>query len=215
MSDKLRVNEIFKSIQGESTFAGLPCIFVRLAGCNLRCTYCDTTYAYDEGQGMTLEKVVREVRRLHCPMVEVTGGEPLHQPGAPRLLRELLREGFKVLLETNGTYDLSELDERVIKIMDLKCPGSGQDQHIYWDNLKHLALQDNVKFVISHRQDYLWAKEVIQNHHLSGKTQVLMSPAYDLVTAQDLAEWILADNLSVRLQLQLHKYLWGPDRRGV
>ncbi len=215
MKDKLLVNEIFKSIQGESTYTGLPCVFVRLAGCNLRCAYCDTTYAYEEGQPMELERVVREVKRLNCPLVEVTGGEPLHQPGASQLLRELLREGFKVLLETNGTYELAGLDARVIKIMDIKCPGSKQHEQTLWDNLKTLSVQDNVKFVISHRQDYLWAKGVIQEHHLSHKTQVLMSPAFDLVSAQDLAEWILADNLQVRLQIQLHKYLWGPDRRGV
>lgn len=215
MKDKLLVNEIFKSIQGESTYAGLPCIFVRLAGCNLRCAYCDTAYAYEEGQWMTGERVLREVERLQCPLVEVTGGEPLHQPGTPELLRELLRAGYKVLLETNGTYDLSGLDARVIKIMDIKCPGSGHQEKTHWDNLKLLSVQDNVKFVISHRRDYTWAKDIIVEHKLQGKTQVLMSPVYNLITAQDLAEWILADNLQVRLQIQLHKYLWGPDRRGV
>lgn len=215
MKDKLLVNEIFKSIQGESTYAGLPCIFVRLAGCNLRCAYCDTAYAYEEGQRMTGERVLREVERLQCPLVEVTGGEPLHQPGTPELLRELLRAGYKVLLETNGSYDLSGLDARVIKIMDVKCPGSGHQEKTRWDNLKLLSVKDNVKFVVSHRRDYNWAKDIIAEHKLQGKTQVLMSPVYNLITAQDLAEWILADNLQVRLQIQLHKYLWGPDRRGV
>ena len=215
MEKQLQLSEIFKSIQGESTYAGLPCTFIRLAGCNLRCSYCDTVYAYEPSSELTVEEILAEVAALSCPLVEITGGEPLLQEEVYPLMAGLLTQGYQVLLETNGTIDLTAVDPRVVVIMDIKCPGSGQSEKVLWDNLKRLKEKDQVKFVLSHRQDYDWARRVIEKHGLDKKCLLLFSPAYGSLSARDLAQWILSDGLKVRLQLQLHKIIWGAEARGV
>lgn len=218
MEKRLKLSEIFKSIQGESSFAGLACTFIRLAGCNLRCSYCDTVYAYEPSFELTVEEILTKVASLGCPLVEITGGEPLLQEEVYPLMAELLTQGYQVLLETNGTIDLTAVDPRAVVIMDIKCPGSGQSEKVLWDNLKRLREKDQVKFVLSHRQDYDWARGVIEKHGLEKKCLLLFSPAYGFLSARDLAQWILSDpDLSgkVRLQLQLHKIIWGGEARGV
>jgi 7-carboxy-7-deazaguanine synthase len=210
----IQINEIFLSIQGESSYAGFPCVFVRLTGCNLRCRYCDTTFAYDEGTFMELDEILEAVRSYATKLVEVTGGEPLLQAEAHRLLSALLSEDYRVLLETNGSIDLSPVDPRVVKIVDIKCPGSGESEQMKWENIRFLTKDDEVKFLTS-RADYEWAKEKLEESGLAGRCKILFSPAYGFLRGEQLAEWILADRLPVRLQLQLQKILWGPDRRGV
>jgi 7-carboxy-7-deazaguanine synthase len=280
MSDALVVNEIYLSLQGESTFAGLPCVFVRLAGCNLRCSYCDTAYAFTEGRKMALEEVRREVHRLgasfprsavaevarlasngecemgnaelqneplhetdegefpyaasrRLPLVELTGGEPLLQPAALLLLKALCDDGFVVLLETSGALDIAGVDPRVHRIMDLKCPSSGEGERNRWENLRHLRATDEIKFVIGTHEDYVWARQVIAEHHLAALCPLLVSwvtplapeqqdpslkkvpPAQTPLTRQQLAGKIIADALPVRFQLQMHKFIWPPAQRGV
>lgn len=254
MADTLVVNEIYLSLQGESSFAGLPCVFVRLTACNLRCSYCDTAYAFTEGRRMPLEAVLAEVHRLaapfapakivslpaesetrnpRLPLVELTGGEPLLQPAALPLLRALCDAGFTVLLETSGARDIAPVDPRVHRIMDLKCPSSGEAERNRWENLAHLRPTDEVKFVIGTAEDYAWAKEVLRRHNLTALCPVLFSWATPLAPHQrdpslkpvpaghtplsrrELAERLLADALPVRFQAQLHKVIWPPDQRGV
>jgi 7-carboxy-7-deazaguanine synthase len=205
----MKINEIFKSIQGESTCQGLPCTFIRFTGCNLRCSYCDTTYAYEEGVSLTIHEVLLKVRELRCPLIEITGGEPLLQEEVYELIATLLEEGYHLLLETNGTRDIGQVDPRVVKIVDIKCPDSEMSEKIYWENLTKLTAQDEVKFVISTRRDYEWAKSVISREKLNGAT-ILMSPAFGRLIPSVLTEWLLNDGLDVRLQLQLHKYLSLP-----
>ncbi len=211
----LRVNEIFYSIQGESTYTGLPCVFVRLTACNLRCRWCDTEYAFYEGETLTVEQVLEKVRAYKCPLVEITGGEPLLQEGVYPLIDRLLLEGYEVLIETGGSLDVRGLDARVVKIVDLKAPGSGMDHRNNLDNLRRLDRKDQIKFVVADRRDYEWAKRMMAEHALAEKAQVLFSPVFGELHPRELAEWILADRLSARLQIQLHKYLWDPDHRGV
>ena len=211
----LQVNEIFYSIQGESTFTGRPCVFVRLTGCNLRCRWCDTAYAFYDGETLTVEQVLERVRAYKCPLVEITGGEPLLQDEVHSLIDRLLLEGYEVLIETGGSLDVGRLDPRVIKILDLKAPGSGMDRLNNLDNLQYLDQKDQVKFVVADRRDYEWAKQMMAEHALAEKAQVLFSPVFGELHPRELAEWILADRLPVRLQIQLHKYLWDPDQRGV
>jgi 7-carboxy-7-deazaguanine synthase len=212
----LVINEIFLSIQGESTHAGRPCTFVRLTACNLRCNYCDTEYAFYEGRRMTVAAVVEQVEGYGCPLVEITGGEPLLQQGVYPLCAALLESGKQVMIETSGAIDVSRLDPRVIKIMDLKCPGSGEAQRNLWSNLRHLTAHDEVKFVISDRADYEWARAVIAEHGLERRVNaVLLSPAFGRIDAASLASWMLEDHLPARLQLQMHKYIWSPNARGV
>ena len=211
----LHVNEIFYSIQGESTYAGRPCVFVRLTGCNLRCRWCDTAYAFHEGEQRSVEQVLEQVRAYQCPLVEITGGEPLLQEEVYPLIGRLLIEGCEVLIETGGSLSVDRLDPRVIKILDLKAPGSGMDPHNNLDNLQYLDRKDQIKFVVADRQDYEWAKRVMAEHTLAEKAQVLFSPVFGELHPRELAEWILADRLDARLQIQLHKYLWAPERRGV
>jgi len=217
----LRVTEIFRSIQGESTWAGEPCTFVRLTGCPLRCVWCDTAYAFEGGKRLTVDEVLAEVGRLDLPLVEVTGGEPLVQPGAFQLVRRLLERGHTVLVETSGAVDVSGLDPRAHKIMDLKCPGSGESERNLWSNLDHLTERDEVKFVVLDRADYEWTRRVIRDRALDERVRngrlraLLVSPVWGAVPPETLASWILEDRLPVRLQLQLHKFLWGPDVRGV
>ena len=203
----MKVNEIFKSIQGESSFAGLPCVFVRLAGCNLRCSYCDTTHAYEENTEIAVDEILEKVKSFNCPLVEITGGEPLLQEKTYLLLNKLLDAGERVLIETNGSLDISRVDERAIRIMDLKCPGSGESDKTYWKNLDNLRQTDEVKFVLSNRQDYEWAKGIIEKYRLADKAKVLLSVAFDRLAPETVVEWMLKDNLNVRFQLQLHKYI--------
>jgi len=211
----LRVNEIFYSIQGESTYTGRPCVFVRLTACNLRCRWCDTEYAFYEGETLTIDQVLEQVRAYKCPLVEITGGEPLLQEDVHSLIDRLLLEGYEVLIETGGSLDVGRLDPRVVKVLDLKAPGSGMDRHNNLDNLRYLDRKDQIKFVVADRRDYEWAKRMMAEHALAEKAQVLFSPVFGELHPRELAEWMLADQLQARLQIQLHKYLWDPDQRGV
>ncbi len=233
MADTLSVNEIFRSIQGEGTRAGLPCIFVRLAGCNLRCSWCDTAYAFTDGTRMTLDEVVDRVAQLDCNLVELTGGEPLLQPAAPPLMTRLADLGRTVLLETGGSLDIRGVDSRVIRVMDLKCPGSGECDRNRWQNIPRLRRTDEVKFVIATREDYDWARQQLERLALADKCVVLFSWAQPLapeqrdpslkpvppdqhpITMRELVERSLADKLPVRFQLQMHKYIWEPTAKGV
>ena len=216
LADSLLVNEIFYSIQGESTRAGCPCVFVRLTGCNLRCRWCDTEYAFNEGRAMTVTEVHERVRGYKCDLVELTGGEPLLQAAVYPLIEALLATNVTVMIETSGASDISALDPRVIRIMDLKCPGSGESARNLWSNLGHLTAQDEIKFVVSDRADYEWARNVIFEHRLAQKVNaILMSCAFDELAPADLAAWMLEDRLPARLQLQIHKHIWHPQARGV
>jgi 7-carboxy-7-deazaguanine synthase len=213
---RLVINEIFFSIQGESTYAGRPCAFVRLTGCNLRCNYCDTEYAFYEGRKLTIPEIVAQLDTYDCNLVEITGGEPLLQDGVHGLIASLLAQGRTVMIETSGAADVSKLNPRVIKIMDLKCPGGGEAARNLWSNLEHLTARDEVKFVLSDRADYEWARDVIRSHNLASRVNaVLMSCVFDRLDRAHLAEWILEDRLPVRFQLQMHKHIWPPDTRGV
>ena len=211
----VRVSEIFASIQGETSYVGLPFAFVRLTGCNLRCRYCDTTYAYDDGEEFPLDQVVLRVTAFGIPRVTVTGGEPLLQEETPALVEALLALGHTVLVETNGTIPLSRLDHRSIKIMDVKCPGSGEAGKTDWENFSRLSARDEVKFVLSSEEDYRFAREVIRKYGREQPFKVLLSPAFGLLPPERLAGWMVGDAIDARFQLQLHKLVWGPDRRGV
>lgn len=247
MSDALVINEIYLSLQGESTYAGLPCIFIRLTACDLRCSYCDTAYAFGVGKNMSLEDILTTVRELATPfqgpppatrhsplpLVELTGGEPLLQKNCLPLMKSLCDDGFIVLLETSGAHDISPVDARVHRIMDLKCPGSGEQEHNHWENLKYLKATDEIKFVIGTQEDYAWAKQQISRHKLDSLCPVLISWVQPLLPQQqdkslkkvpagqtpisrrELAEKIVADALPVRFQVQMHKVIWPPDQRGV
>lgn len=215
MCELLAVSEIFRSIQGEASRAGLPCAFVRLAGCNLRCQWCDTDYAWGDGRAMTVEAVLDEVRRLGPRRAEVTGGEPLMQPAAIELLRRLCEEGYETLLETNGSLDISQVDGRVVRIVDFKCPSSGQAGANLWSNAACLAPRDEVKFVLADRADYDFARQALAEHDLLRRCGVLFSPVAGRLAPAELADWILQDNLDVRLSLQLHKIIWPGIDRGV
>jgi 7-carboxy-7-deazaguanine synthase len=211
----MRVTEIFHSIQGESTFAGQPCVFVRLTGCPLRCTWCDTEYAFYGGSGQSIEQILAKVESYGCRLVEVTGGEPLAQPESLTLITRLCERGFDVLIETSGAIDTAAVDARAHVILDVKCPGSGMSDRVHWPNLDRLTGKDEVKFVLTDRSDYDWACHVLAQYELASRCPVLMSPVFGSLDVRQLAEWILADRLPVRLQLQLHKLIWTPDMRGV
>jgi 7-carboxy-7-deazaguanine synthase len=213
-ANRLRINEIFYSIQGESTLAGRPCVFVRLTGCQMRCRWCDTEYAFYEGGWRSLAEVLETVAGYGCPLVEVTGGEPLLQPGCRPLLTALADAGYEVMLETGGGLDIAGVDPRVRRIVDVKCPGSGEAENNRWENLALLTDRDEVKFVVADRRDYEFTRDVITRHQLAERCPLLVSPVHGELAAAELAAWILEDHLPVRLQLQLHKALWG-DRRGV
>lgn len=212
---RLKVHEIFYSLQGESTFAGRPCVLVRLTGCQMRCRWCDTEYAFYEGSWMSLEQVLAEVASHRCPLVEVTGGEPLLQPGARPLLAALCDAGHEVLLETGGGLDVGDVDPRVRRIVDVKCPGSGEAEANRWENLDLLTERDEVKFVLTGEEDYEWAKEVVARHRLAERCPVHFSPVHGELEPAELAAWVLRDRLEVRVALQLHKLLWGAETRGV
>lgn len=203
------ITEIFKSIQGESSYAGLPCSFIRTTGCNLRCVWCDTEYAFYGGAQMSVPEVLAAIEPHHCALVEITGGEPLLQPDVPELATELLKRKHRVLVETGGSLDISVLPSDVIKIVDVKCPESGMSEQMDWKNLGRLSPADEIKFVINSRQDYDWAVDVMKRHQLHEKNPVLFSPVHKNLPPEQLAGWILEDNLSVRFQIQLHKILWG------
>src|SRR5690606_31242609 len=217
----LRVTEIFHSVQGESTWAGLPCTFVRLTGCPLRCVWCDTEYAFHGGERMSLDEIIERVDQIGTNLVEITGGEPLVHRNAFTLVERLLDRGFTVLVETSGAIDIAPLDPRAHRIMDLKCPDSGESARNLWSNLDHLTGRDEVKFVIASRADYEWARDVIRERGLDVRVKegslraLLFSPVWDRMDFQQLAGWILEDRLPVRYQIQLHKIIWGANVPGV
>jgi 7-carboxy-7-deazaguanine synthase len=215
MSNALKVNEIFYSIQGESSFAGLPCLFVRLSGCPLRCTWCDTTYAYEEGVIWQLAELSGHILDQGCNLVELTGGEPLAQAGALELITRLCDAGSTVLIETCGAVDIGPVDQRAHVIMDYKCPSSGMTSRMDIENLGRLAAKDELKLVLAGREDYEHAKQLIMEHDLPGRCALIMSTVFGRLHPRDLAAWILEDRLPVRMQLQMHKYIWPPDMRGV
>ncbi len=212
---RLIINEMFHSIQGESTFAGCPMVFIRLTYCNIRCSYCDTAYAFEEGTEKSIDDIVAEVRRHGARYVEVTGGEPLLQENTPQLLQRLCDEGYQVLLETGGTLSLEGVDPRVRCIVDLKCPSSRMSHKNYWGIIDQLKATDEVKFVIGTREDYEWSKEILDRYRLAERCPVLMSVVFGELEPVQLCEWILADRLNVRFQLQTHKIIWDPRRKGV
>jgi 7-carboxy-7-deazaguanine synthase len=214
-AERLRVNEIFYSLQGESTRAGWPCVLVRLTGCQMRCSWCDSTYSFHEGSWMSLGEVLDAVAAFDCPLVEVTGGEPLLQPATRPLLAALADRGHEVLLETGGGLDVGGVDPRVRRIVDIKCPASGEAANNRWANLELLTGRDEVKFVLADEADYVWAKAVVAEHRLAERCSVHLSPVHGRLDATELAEWVLRDRLRARVQLQLHKLLWDPSRRGV
>ena len=215
LSQTLQITEIFHSIQGESTRVGQPCVFVRLTGCPLRCTWCDTEYAFHGGEPLTFEAILDRVQSYECPLVEVTGGEPLHQPGALVLLKQLCDAGYQTMIETSGSFDISAIDPRVSIIMDVKCPGSGMTDRMRWENIAHLSQKDEVKFVLKNQEDYEWSKNIVHQYGLGDRCSVLFSPVFGSLDLQSLAEWVLSDRLPVRVQTQLHKLIWDPETRGV
>lgn len=212
----LVVNEIYQSIQGESSWAGWPCVFIRLTACDLRCSYCDTEYAFYEGKRRPFEDVLRETLAFDCPLVELTGGEPLLQKNVLPLMTALCDAGRTVLIETSGAHDISQIDPRVHRIMDLKTPGSGECGRNRYENIPHLTKRDEVKFVIGSREDYEWSREQVRQHDLASRTGcVLFSPIFGRIEPRQIVEWVLEDKLPVRFQLQMHKFIWEPRARGV
>jgi 7-carboxy-7-deazaguanine synthase len=212
----LTINEIFHSIQGESTHTGRPCVFVRLTACDLRCSWCDTPYAFTEGSKMSIDAVMSQVEQYGCDLVEITGGEPLLQRDVYPLMRQLLDSGRTVMVETGGHHSIKDVPSEVIRIVDVKCPGSGESDRNHWENLALLSARDEVKFVLKDRTDYEYARDIVRRHDLASRTAaVLFSPVHDVLPSKELAAWILQDRLPVRLQLQAHKFIWSPETRGV
>ena len=211
----LEVTEIYKSIQGESTYMGRPCVFVRLTGCNLRCVWCDTTHAFYDGKNLSTDQIIDQVKSYSINLVEITGGEPLLQKEVFPLMESLLKNKFQVMLETSGSLPIKNVPAEVIKILDLKCPGSGEENKNLWENLNYLGSTDEIKFVIADRVDYEWSKKVLQDYELDKKNPVLFSPVFGKLKLKDLTEWILEDNLPVLLHTQLHKHIWDQKTIGV
>jgi 7-carboxy-7-deazaguanine synthase len=211
----VKVCEIFKSIQGESSYAGMPCLFIRLTGCNLRCSYCDTTYAYYEGRELSEDEIMSEVHHAGINLVEITGGEPLLQKEVFHLIKRLLDEGYKVLVETNGSVSIKDVDRRAVIILDMKTPGSGMSEEMDLSNLDAIINSDEIKFVITSRIDYEWSKDIIHKYGLIKKCHLLISPASGILSPEDLARWMLEDRLEARLNLQLHKYIFDSERKGI
>ena len=214
-NNKLKINEIFKSIQGESTCMGLPCAFIRLTGCNLRCTYCDTEYSFYEGKDMTLKQIIDTIVPMKTKLVEITGGEPMLQENVIPLMSKLINMNYTVLLETSGAISLKNVPKEVKKIVDFKCPSSGMENKNLWTILDELNKQDEIKFVIGDKIDYQWTKKIVEKYQLNKKWTVLLSPVFEKLSLEELSKWILSDNFNVRLQLQMHKYIWDPEKRGV
>lgn len=212
----LKINEIYHSIQGESTFAGRPCVFVRLTYCNLRCTYCDTEYAFYEGKDYSIEQVIDEIVKYNCRLVEITGGEPLVQMHeCLELMNRLSEIGYEVMIETGGSLPIKDIDPRVKIIMDLKCPSSGMEKKNLYENLEYLKPNDELKFVIGNREDYDWSVSKLKQYNLQGKCIILFSVVFGNLEPVDLVNWILEDKLDARFQLQMHKYIWHPQTKGV
>ena len=214
MTNPLIITEIYPSIQGESSYAGLPCTFIRLTGCPLRCRWCDTTYSFEGGKPVTVEDILAQVGQNGIPLVELTGGEPLAQKETIKLAQMLGDQGYKVLIETGGSEDVSQLDARVHIIMDIKCPGSGMVDRNLWSNIDSLKTSDEIKFVLAHREDYDWALRAINERKLE-RFNLLFSPAFGLLQPKQLAEWMVEDKVKARLNLQQHKYIWHPRAKGV
>lgn len=210
----MKVSEIFFSIQGESTYAGLPCVFIRLAGCNLKCRWCDTTYAQpsDAGEELSIDQIIKEVKKFKCRLIEITGGEPLLQKETPEFSNRLLKLGYEVLIETNGSVNLEPVNTKAIKIVDVKCPSSGHDGSFLMKNLKYITLQDEIKFVIADRKDYEFARDFLEKCIKDKTTKMLFAPVYPQMSSQELANWILKDRLRVRFQPQMHKFIWGEEK---
>ena len=211
----IKINEIYYSVQGESTHAGLPCIFIRLTYCNLRCSYCDTEYAFYDGEDMEIIEIMEKIQKWECKLVEVTGGEPLFQDKCIDLLNELVNQNYEVMLETGGSLSISDVPNEVIKIVDFKCPSSGMEKKNLWPIVDNLQPHDEVKFVLGNREDFDWAKDRITEYSLDKICTVLFSPTFGEMDPQQIVEWILAENLPVRMQMQMHKMIWNPDKQGV
>jgi len=211
----LKINEIYYSVQGESTHAGRPCVFIRLTYCNLRCTYCDSEYAFYEGKDMEITHIMNEIKQWDCNLVEVTGGEPLFQDKCINLLNELVNSNYEVMLETGGSLSISDVPKKVIKIVDFKCPSSAMEKKNLWSIVEDLQPHDEVKFVIGNREDFDWAKDRITEYSLDKICTLLFSPTFGEIDPQQIVEWILAENLPVRMQMQMHKMIWSPDKQGV
>ena len=212
---KLKINEIFYSIQGESSYTGLPCIFIRLTYCNLRCSYCDTEYAFHNGSDMSINQILKHIDKYPANLVMVTGGEPLLQKDCISLMDELLKNKYSVMLETSGSLPLNKVPKKVVKIVDFKCPSSDMKHKNDWKILKDIDKKDEIKFVIGDKKDYNWSKDMIKEYDLDKICPILFSPVYDKINIENLSKWILDDGLNVRLQMQLHKYIWGADKKGV
>lgn len=211
----MKINEIYHSIQGESTYAGCPCTFVRLTYCNLRCSYCDSTYAFFEGSDLTVEEILSQVDAYGGNLVEITGGEPLLQAEVLPLMELLLDRGYTVLLETSGCADIGGIDPRVIKIMDIKCPGSGESEKNLFSNIDALQPSDEIKFVVGGREDYEWARHIMTEYHLAERFTILISTVFGAIEPREVVEWMLTDRIRARFQLQLHKYIWSAETRGI
>ena len=211
----LKINEIYYSIQGESSYSGLPCIFIRLTYCNLRCSYCDSEYTFYEGKDMEINKILNEIKKYPTDLVEVTGGEPLFQKNCIQLLKELVNLNYKVLLETSGSLSIENVPKEVINIIDFKCPSSKMEKKNLWKNIDYLKLKDEVKFVIGDREDYEWTKNKIKKYNLTEISNVLISPVYKQISPATITNWILEDNLKVRFQIQIHKEIWPAEQKGV
>jgi len=212
---KLKINEIYKSIQGESTYMGLPCTFIRLTYCNLRCSYCDTEYAFYEGKDIEIDTIIKKVNKLKTKLVEVTGGEPLIQGGCINLLHKLIKNGNDVLIETGGALSIEKIPKEVIVILDIKCPSSNMSDKNLWTNINFLKKEDQVKFVIGDREDYEWTKKILKKYNLNTKCEILFSPVFNKIEPKIIVDWIMEDNLDVRFQLQIHKFIWEENKKGV
>ena len=212
---KLKINEIYYSIQGESSYTGLPCIFIRLTYCNLRCSYCDSEYTFYEGKDMTINEILNDIKKYDCNLVEVTGGEPLLQKRCIDLLKELVNLNYKILLETSGSLTIKNVPKEVTNIIDFKCPSSKMEKKNLWKNIDYIKPSDEVKFIIENREDYEWSKNVIKKFNLTEKCNVLLSPSYMKIEPKKITKWILSDNLNVRFQIQLHKEIWDDKEKGV
>ena len=212
---KLKINEIYKSIQGESTYMGLPCTFIRFTYCNLRCSYCDTEYAFYEGKDIEIDTIIKKVNKLKTKLVEVTGGEPLIQGGCINLLHKLIKNGNDVLIETGGALSIEKIPKEVIVILDIKCPSSNMSDKNLWTNINFLKKEDQVKFVIGDREDYEWTKKILKKYNLNTKCEILFSPIFNKIEPKIIVDWIMEDNLDVRFQLQIHKFIWEENKKGV